>query len=286
MEDARYVCVNGEFRRSSDPFLDSRNRAFRFGDALVENIHAFATEAQFLEQHFNRLLKGMDLLYMKMPAWLTVSYVAQLISRLLNRNRIFGGAAVRLTLYREAGGHLKPEGNEVSFILESRSMQENYYTLNEKGLVVDLCREYRVHSGVLSGIKDTGSLVYVLASLYCERNHLDETLLLNETGRIAGTYHANIFLVKDGALFTPGLDQGCRAGVMREVIIKISLDSGMRVNDEGSFTPAVLEDADEMFLTNALEGIRWVGAYQLKRYYRKTSQLLIRTLNKLAFGTP
>ena len=71
---------------------------------------------------------------------------------------------------------------------------------------------------------------------------------------------------------------------MREVIIKLSVDSGIRINDQGSLTPAVLEDADEVFLTNAVEGIRWVGAYRKRRYYKKTAQLLVRILNEQAFG--
>ncbi len=284
MGNVKYICTDGEFRRVSEPFLGTQNRAFRFGDALCENIHAFAMEAQFLEQHYNRLLRGMDMLYMKIPGWFTVKYLTHLISQLLTRNRIFGGAYVRLTLYRKSGEFIKPDDNEVSFILESQSLSENQYVLNEKGLVIDLCQDYQVHSDLLSGIKMTGSLLYVLTGLYCERNHLDDAILLNDAGRIAGSYRSNIFLVRDSSLFTPGLDQGCIAGVMREVIIKLSVDSGIRINDQGKLTPAVLDDADEVFLTNALEGIRWVGAYRKRRYYKKTAQLLVRILNEQAFG--
>jgi branched-chain amino acid aminotransferase len=284
MGNVKYICADGEFRRISEPFLDSQNRAFRYGDALYENIHAFATEAQFLEQHYNRLVRGMDLLFMRIPGWFTVNYLAQLISQLLTRNRIFGGAFIRLTLYRKSGGRIKPENSEISFVIESQSLLENQYVLNEKGLVIDLCQDYQVHVDLLSGIKITASLPYVLTGLYCERNQLDDAVMLNDTGKITGSYRSNIFLVRDSSLFTPGLDQGCIAGVMREVIIKLSVDTGLRINDQGRLTPAVLDVADEVFLTNAVEGIRWVGAYRKRRYYKKTSQLLVRILNEYAFG--
>lgn len=284
MAPAKYICVNGEFRRAAEPFLQTHNRAFRFGDALCENIHAFATKAQFLEHHFNRLMTGMKLLYMDIPARLTINYIDQLISQLLNRNRIFGGAFIRLTLYRDAPGFITPQSNQAAFILESEHLPEDFYVLNEKGLVIDLCQNYPMHTGPLSGIKSTGSLLHVLTGLYCERNHLDDAILLNETGRITGSCRSNIFLVSGSSLFTPGLDQGCFPGVMRDVIIKLSGDSGFRVNDLGSFTPAAMDDADEIFFTNALEGIRWVGAYRQRRYYKKTAQLLVRSLNELVFS--
>jgi branched-chain amino acid aminotransferase len=41
--------------------------------------------------------------------------------------------------------------------------------------------------------------------------------------------------------------------------------------------------ADEVFLTNAVDGIRWVGAFREKRYYRDMSQKLVNLLNQLAF---
>ena len=73
---------------------------------------------------------------------------------------------------------------------------------------------------------------------------------------------------------------------MREVIMKLAVDAGLQVNDQSSLTPAVLDDADEVFLTNAVEGIRWIGAYRQRRFYKKTAQMLIRKLNEMAFGRP
>jgi branched-chain amino acid aminotransferase len=71
---------------------------------------------------------------------------------------------------------------------------------------------------------------------------------------------------------------------MREVIIKLAIDAGLQVNDQSSLTPAVLDDADEVFFTNAVEGIRWTGAYRQRRFYKNTAQMLIRKLNDKVFG--
>jgi branched-chain amino acid aminotransferase len=67
------------------------------------------------------------------------------------------------------------------------------------------------------------------------------------------------------------------------VIIKLATDSGLQVNDHSSITPAVLDAADEVFFTNAVEGIRWAGAYRQRRFYKSTAQMLIRKLNEKVF---
>ncbi len=284
MVKAKYLCFNGEFRLAADPLLPAGNRAFRFGDALFENIHARATEAQFLENHYNRLISGMAVLGMVVPERLTVPSLSRFITQLLNRNKIFGGAGIRLTVFRETGENLLPGNQNVSFILESEALEAGKYILNEKGYVIDVCHEYRRSAGILSGIKTTGSLPNVMTSLFCEQHALDDALMLNETGRITGSTRSNIFLVRESSLFTPVLGQGCIPGVMREVIIKLARDAGLQVNDHSSLTPAVLDDADEVFFTNAVQGIRWAGAYRQRRFYKNIAQMLIRKLNDKVFG--
>jgi branched-chain amino acid aminotransferase len=123
-----------------------------------------------------------------------------------------------------------------------------------------------------------------MTAAFCRRNVLDEAIMLNEAGRITGSSRSNIFLVRGSSLFTPVLGQGCFPGVMREVVIKLATDAGLQVNDHSSLTLAVLDDADEVFFTNAVEGIRWVGAYRQRRFYKKIALLLVRNLNEMVFG--
>jgi len=284
MVKAKYLCLNGDFRPSADPVLPAGNRAFRFGDALFENIHAWSTEAQLLENHYKRLSNSMAVLGMAVPVQLTPASLSHLITQLLNRNKIFGGARIRLTVFRDTGESLLPVDDKVSFIIESESLETGKYLLNEKGFVIDVCHEYRRPAGSLSGIKATGYLPNVMTSLFCEQHGLDDAVMLNESGRITGSTRSNIFLVRESSLFTPVLGHGCIPGVMREVIIKLAIDSGLQVNDHSSLTPAVLDNAEEVFFTNAIDGIRWTGAYRQRRFYKKTAQLLVRKLNEMVFG--
>lgn len=278
-----YICINGEFKRSSQPLIFHHNRALCFGDILYENMHAYATEPQFFEYHFKRLISHMHLLSMEVPVSFTRETLGALISQLLNKNRIFGGAVIRLSVFRNTGIDLLPDSHGVSFIIESRRLDHHHFELNEKGLTIDVFSNYTKASGLLSSIKNTNALLYLLACIDCKKNNLDDYLLLNENGRIVETTNSNIFLVSGSSIFTPGILQGCIPGVMREVIIEIAGKEGYRINDQSNLTPSALEDAGEIFLTNAVDGIRWVGAYKQRRYYKKTAKFLIDKLNRKAF---
>jgi branched-chain amino acid aminotransferase len=221
---------------------------------------------------------------MDVPERFSLEALSRLITQLLNRNKIFGGAWIRLTVFREDGESVLPNNQKVSYIIESEALGTGKYSLNEKGYVIDVCNEFRRPTGILSGLKGTGYLANVMTALFCKEHALDEAIMLNESGRITGSSRSNIFLLRESSLFTPVLGQGCIPGVMREVVIGMSIHAGLQVNDHSSLTPAVLEDADEVFFTNAVEGIRWAGAYRKRRFYKNTAQMLIRKLNEMAFG--
>lgn len=84
-----------------------------------------------------------------------------------------------------------------------------------------------------------------------------EALLVNERGEIAGGAMTNIFWVRAGRIYTPDETCGCRAGVVRGWILRLAIVRLIRSR------PAVLDDADEIFVTNSVIGIcpvrRWNG---------------------------
>jgi branched-chain amino acid aminotransferase len=277
--------LNGEFRKTGEPCLFPQNRAFRFGDVLHENLHAFATELQFPEYHLERLSGNMRLLSMEMPAYFTAGTFRQLTSQLLNKNRIFGGAGIRLSVFRDTlHENFIPEGERISFILESQRLEYDKYVLNERGQTVDLCTGYLKSAGALSAVREAHALHYLLAGMEGRKRNLDSVLMLNETGRLVETQDSNIFLVSGNAIFTPGISQGCIPGIMQRVILELAGNAGYRINDQSSLTPAALDDAEELFFTNAVDGIRWVVAFRDRRYYKRAAKMLNEKLNEKAFG--
>lgn len=279
-----YICHNGDFIHADRPFLGLPNRAFHHCDVIKEEVHAYASEPQFLEKHVHKLVSSMHLLSMEIPAYFKPADLNFLFSKLLRKNKCFGGAVVRLTVYRNSSRQDSAERNDVSFVLDSRRLEHDLYELNAKGSVIGAYHELTRYAHPLSSIRNADPMLFLKAEQYCQKNMLDECVFLNGNGRIVETVHSNIFLVKDQSVFTPSIEEGCIPGVMRSVMIDLCNLSGYRMNDRCRLSPEAMNEADEIFLTDAVNGLRWVGAYRQKRYYKKTVQQLHVALNRLAFG--
>ena len=278
-----YLSHNGNFILADMPVVTANNRSFRYGDALFETIRITNYNPQFLKEHLMRLHAGMDILKMEMNPLLNSTYLEHAILELAQKNNITSDGRARLTVYRNEGGFYAPSDNKVSFLIEVDSLDEIGYTLNSKGYTVDLFTEFKKAQNNLSSIKYANSAIYVMAGIHKVQQQLDECLLLNDKHHIIEGISSNIFAVKNGVLYTPPVTDGCVNGVMRKKIIEIAQANKIAVY-EISVMQNVLLGADELFLTNTINGIRWVVAYKQKRYFNDTSKKLTEKLNELITG--
>jgi len=260
--------------------VSANNRSFRYGDALFESIRLANYNPQFLKEHLLRLTAGMEVLKMEMNSNLNPTFLEHAILELAQKNNITSDGRVRLTVYRNEGGLYAPSDNKVSFVVEVYPIEEKGYILNQKGYTVDLFTEFKKAQNALSSIKSANSAIYVMAGIHKTHHQLDECLLLNDKHHIIEGISSNIFAVKNGVLYTPPVGDGCVNGVMRKKIIEIAQANKIAVY-EISVMQNVLLGADELFLTNTINGIRWVVAYKQKRYFNDTSQRLTQKLNEL-----
>lgn len=275
-----YINHNGNFILSDAPIVSANNRSFRYGDALFETIRLTNYNPQFLKEHLQRLTAGMEVLKMERNPNLNSTFLEHAILELAQKNNVTSDGRVRLTVYRNEGGLYAPSDNKVSFVIEVYTIEEKGYILNQKGYTVDLYTEFKKAQNALSSIKSANSAIYVMAGIHKIQNKLDECLLLNDKHHIIEGISSNIFAVKNGVLYTPPVGDGCVNGVMRKKIIEIAQANKIAVY-EISVMQNVLLGADELFLTNTINGIRWVVAYKQKRYFNDTSQKLTQKLNEL-----
>ncbi|NHB69570.1 aminotransferase class IV [Perlabentimonas gracilis] len=282
--DRQYVWHNGDFSRINEPVVAAGNRSFLYGDGFFETIHAFGTEAKYLQHHLARIIKSAELLSMELPPFFKDDFLGKEITRLLNKNRIFDSARVRLTIFREQGGLYTPTRSTVGMLMFAETLQSNYYPLNSKGLVVDLYTDIRKPINILSPLKSCNAQLYVMAGLHKQRLGVDDCLLINDQNRVVEAISSNLFLVKGDKIITPSLGEGCVAGVMRQVVIDLAIRNGYKLNTNAAIEPEMLLNADELFLTNAVSGIKWIVGLRQKRYFGLVSRKLSDLLNEETFG--
>ncbi len=123
----------------------------------------------------------------------------------------------------------------------------------EAGIDV-MVSSWRKHasSQIPTNAKTTGLYVNsLLAGEEARRNGYAEAVVLNKEGNVAEGPGENIFLVRDGEIYTPGLSESILDGITRDSVIEIAEDLGYTVHDDVSISRGELNTADELFFTGS-----------------------------------
>jgi branched-chain amino acid aminotransferase len=279
MADNLFVNVNGNVLSSDSAVLSADNRSFRYGDGIFETIRFANGKVQFLGRHVQRIHDSLAILRIDVPSHYTEDYFRSEISKLVGSNKVEKGARIRLTIFRKEGGYYTPHIDEPNFLIECEPIEEAHYNLNPKGYSIDIYPDYKKPINKLSNVKSNNALMNVLAGVYRKQNDLDDCVILNQNFGIAECISSNIFAVKNGVLYTPPIMDGCVDGIMRKHLIEVARSHRISVY-EVSLQMNVLLNSDEIFLTNVISGVRWVGAYKAKRFYNNMAKLIIDKLNE------
>lgn len=273
-----YVNNNGDILPNDGATIAAGNRSYLYGDGLFESIRILNGKAINVENHHKRLMEGSKVLKMRVPSFYTTEFFEHRIHDLIEKSGIKEGGKCKISLDRAAGGTYFPETNEVTFFIEVYPYDANLFELNSKGLEIDLYTDLKKQKNFLSNYKTKNGLLYVMAAITAKEKHLDDLLISNDKGGILESTNSNLFVVSNGVLYTPGLEEGCLAGTMRMQIINLALQHGIKVY-ECNILPQNLLAADEIFLTNAIRGISWVGGYRTKRYFNVIARRIQSYLN-------
>jgi branched-subunit amino acid aminotransferase/4-amino-4-deoxychorismate lyase len=276
----QFINFNGTIVPADQTVMTVANRGFRYGDGLFESMRWMNGELKFAELHADRIRRGMKTLKIDGYSQLDTYFLRETVAELIRRNKTGANARVRLSIFRDSGGLYNPDSNKMGFALEVTKIHESAYTSNTKGLIVDIFDELPKPINILSNLKTSNSLLYVLAGVYKDQHSLDEVLIINQNGFLCEAMSSNVFVVYDNQIYTPALTEGCIAGVMRHVVMKLAKENNLNIV-EAQINPAILDQAEEVFVTNAGRGIQWVMGYNNKRYFNEMSRLLLASLNKL-----
>lgn len=268
-----FINHNGTIVPQETTILSADSRALRYGDGLFETMLYQNGEIRFLNFHIERLQGSMQKLSLDNPQKYDNYFIKTITEELIRKNNMIGQKIrVRLIVYREGGGLYAPISNRTGFILQVDRITAS---LKDKkiGLIVGLYTEYKKAYSALAEIKSNNSLIYVMAGLYKQKFDFDDVLILNQEGYLCEGLSSNVFVYYDKVLYTPALNQGCINGIMRRVVMDIAHSEGIPVV-EAQINAEIMKKADEIFCTNAIQGIQWVMGYKQKRYFNKISRVL------------
>lgn len=275
-----YIIHNDEFIAVDEAIFTAKNRSFRYGDGLFESMRMSGGKLKFAELHADRLQAGMNAMKMDGGILFDDYFLKQKTTELCKKNKLRENVRFRLSVYRDGEGLYTPDSNQSGYVLEATPMDEGGYEINKKGLIINVYDEISKPVNKLSNYKTSNSLLYVMAGLYKKQHRLDEAFLLNQHGFLCESISSNVFVVYDKQIYTPALSEGCVAGVMRNVVMQTAKANSISIV-EAQINPEVLKEAEEVFITNATSGIRWVMGYGKKRYFNEVTKSLSSLLNAL-----
>mgnify|MGYP003341204481 CR=1 FL=1 len=221
-----FIHHDGKVKPSSEAIAAPGDRGLKYGDGLFETMRYEEGRMLFSQGHMERMKKGMQALKLKLPSYFNEAFLQKALRELMALNGL-EIAKVRLQLFRNEG--LRDEGPNSSFFIETTPLLP---AIPPSGTLV-LYTEARKSTDIFSGLKHCNYLPYTLAALYAVEKKADDALVLNTKDTVADSTRANVFLFKNGKLFTPALTEGCVEGVFRKYLLTALADSGQPATEIG-----------------------------------------------------
>lgn len=239
------IYFNGEILKAPDAKMDPYSQTLHYGYGVFEGIRSYKTASGatriFKEDaHFERLKKSAEALNMPYP-WAADDLIKATyeVLRLNEQN----DAYIRPLVYAPANMSFNP--NKESFIvIETWEMQP---FLGEKLLRVMTSSFERPNpKGFKIAAKATGHYVNsILASQEAKAKGFDEALLNDMNGFIAEGPGANVFMERDGVLYTPQLGN-ILPGITRATVFEICEMLDIQVVEK-QITTGEMQGADAAF---------------------------------------
>ncbi|MCW8827279.1 MAG: aminodeoxychorismate lyase [Gammaproteobacteria bacterium] len=273
MTSALKVLVDGADKSE----ITVTDRGLNYGDGLFETIAVFFGIPELLQEHLQRLQRGCEQLKISFNEWNVLqSEIEQLCSTVSGSER----AVIKVIVTRGSGGrgYLATDDCEPRRIVMLLPWPER----PETPAKLRFCTTPLGCNPALAGVKHLNRLEQIMARAEWA-DEFDEGLMLNIQGYVVEGTLSNLFIVKDGLLITPDLNRCGVEGVMRQHILKLAATIGIESKCSLLSQEEIIE-ADELFITNSLLGIRPVGLLESKGFETGpvTHQLMARVQDERA----
>ncbi|KTD79368.1 aminotransferase class IV [Legionella waltersii] len=231
------------------------------GEGLFETLRVENAQPCFSQLHWGRLSRSAE----ELGIAFELSYedwLDHLIQKIRNDNLYNGGIKVILT------GGSAPRGLTQRGKVSQLILQTFNYTLQTHPLKLITAKWLRDSSNPVYKIKSINYLEAIIARSQATNADAEDVLFFNTQNCATETTCANVFIVKEGTVFTSQIEDGVLAGITRSRVLHACKVHKIP-HYEHSLDKQMLEQADAMFITNSLQGIRVVRSldqivYQLK----------------------
>ena len=242
------VFIDGKFYDEANAKISVFDHGLLYGDGIFEGIRAYNGRVFKLKEHIDRLFCSAKAILLTIP--MTHAEVSKAVVDTCRENNIRDGY-VRLVITRGVGTlGLNPNKCKLaSVIVIAGTIQLYPEEMYQNGMAIVTVPTVRnLHSAVNPAIKSLNYLNNILAKIEANNAGVEEAIMLNSEGYVAECTGDNIFILKDGKMFTPPLSAGALYGITRATVIDLARRQGIEVT-EPNLTRYDIFNSDECFLT-------------------------------------
>lgn len=242
------IFIDGKFYSERDAKISVFDHGLLYGDGVFEGIRAYHGRVFKLREHIERLFYSAKSILLQIP--MSPETISEAVIGTCRANKL-RDAYIRLVVTRGIGTlGLNPRScKNPSVIVIAGKIQVYPQELYEHGMeIVTVPTVRNLHSAVNPAIKSLNYLNNILAKIEANNAGVEEAVMLNSEGFVAECTADNLFIIKNGELFTPPLSAGALYGITRQTVIELGRQAGVKVS-EPNLTRYDLFNADECFLT-------------------------------------
>jgi branched-chain amino acid aminotransferase len=247
--------VDGNWLNKSDATVSIYDHGLLYGDGVFEGIRAYNGVIFQFKEHLERLYDSAKSIRLQIP--LSPEEMTKAVVDTLKRNEL-RDAYIRLVVTRGVGDlGVDPRKCKTPSIFVITEYLNSTYgaAARQNGISVIISSVRRdMVDATTHEIKSLNYLNSVLAKLEATDAGADDALMLDRSGFVSEATTTNIFIVKNGELFTPTTAAGILPGVTRRRVLKLARELGYNTFERG-LTPYEVTSADEAFLTGTLAEI-------------------------------
>ena len=242
------IYVDGKYYDERNAKISVFDHGLLYGDGIFEGIRAYNGRVFKLKEHIDRLFYSAKAILLNIP--LSHEEMTRAVVATCRENQIHDGY-IRLVVTRGVGGlGLNPNRcKHPSVIIIADKIQLYPPEMYERGLdIITVPTVRNLHSALNPAIKSLNYLNNILAKIEANNGGCEEAIMLNAEGFVSECTGDNVFIIKNGQMFTPPLSAGALYGITRGVVMDLAREAGISVT-EPNLTRYDMFNADECFLT-------------------------------------
>jgi branched-subunit amino acid aminotransferase/4-amino-4-deoxychorismate lyase len=266
-----FIVVNGEIIKKKElktlpffleePFIITRKIWFGFG-----GIPLFAANLENLDQ-------VLQILNIETPELLQNRHeLFRLSKRMLNKNKFYRSGIITLQVLSGQ--------TETNTVISSFAFPEFDFPFSKTGILMNFSEFEKYSASPLNQYEFYNLPNWKFAEARIQNTAFQNSILVNEKENVCECIAANIFMIKGNTLLTPGTETGCYTDSIRNHILEVAPEAGLKVQESATIKSTEVVKMSEIFIASEADGIRWVMGIGNKRFVHRFAAKIHQLLNK------